>query len=354
MSDFNVKINNLNFSDFTDIYIRKSMLNLSGLAYFKTANIYLHAQKAIDVFLQDSFEAFIDKNKLVKGELELLDIKYSAKNNSFRAGGRDATAVLVDCNWENNTNEWKKQTVLNLLNIICSEYNITLFVETSAASLVTKKLESFKINEGETVYEAVKRLCNTVGVLPISYGDNKLTITGTSSDNYMSERLYTGSTRILAAELNYNNTDRFYGYTVKGTGIETANKDLVSYLQVYGSTVDNIISDSNRTKVYLSDNELDFSSAVSQAKYIRNLKAGFSRLVTYTLRDWIQDNGQIWKINSLIYVDDSLLRLKKQMLIYMLEFIYNSIDGWITKMYLVDKNTFTSNDNRIMTDLDSR
>ncbi len=356
MSDnnFSVKINNITFSDFTDIFVRKSMKTLSGIAYFKTANLYLQEQKRLDVFMQDSFEASINKNLLIKGEVELINIEYGISSNSVEIGGRDKTSILVDCNWNNPTNEWKKQTILNLMRIICSTYDIPITVDSSAASLVTRKIESFKINEGESVFESIKRLCSENRILPISYGDNKLTLTSVSSDNYMKENLKTGNFRILKAITNQSNIFRFSEYIVKGTGKETVNKDLISYLQLYGMAADSVISNPDRIKIHLSETELDFNTAKEQAAYIRNLHAGFSRPYIYTLKDWTQINGELWGINSIISVDDKFVRLKKQMLIYQLDFIYNKKDGFTTKMYLVDKNTFTSNEVTIRSEFDSR
>jgi len=356
MSDnvFTVKINNINFADFTEIFVRKSMETLSGIAYFKTANIYLQVQRKLDVFMQDSFEAFINKTSIIKGEVELIDLAYGQEENFVKIGGRDKTGILVDCNWTNSVNEWKKQTILNLMNIICSAFDVSLFVDTSASGLVTKKIESFKINEGETVFQSIKRLCSENRILPISYGNNKLTLTSVSSNNFMKENLQTGNFRILKGRTKQSNINRFSEYIVKGTGKETINKDLVSYLQLYGMSFDSVITNPDRKKVHLSETELDFNSAKEQAYYIRNLHAGYSRPYFYTVKDWVQSNGELWKINSIISVDDKLLRLKKQLLIYQIDFIYNKQNGFISKLYLIDKNTFTNNNVTITSGFDKR
>ncbi len=351
---FTVKINNINFADFTKIFVRKSMETLSGIAYFKTANIYLQAQRNLDVFMQDPFEAFINKTPMIKGEVELIDIAYGQDKNYVEIGGRDKTSILVDSDWTNSTNEWKKQTISNLMNIICSTYDIQLSIDVSAIDLVARKIESFKINEGETAFQAIKRLCSENRILPISYGDNKLTLTSVSSNNFMKENLKTGNFRILEGRAKLSNVNRFSSYVVKGTGKETVNKDLISYLQLYGIASDSVITNPDRVKIHLSETELDFGSAKEQAAYIRNLHAGYSRIYIYTVKDWVQSNGELWEINSLVPVDDKFLRLKKQLLIYQIDFKYNKQSGFISELYLIDKNTFTNKNVSIISEFDSR
>ncbi len=352
MNEFSVRIGNINISDVTEVFIRKSMDSLSGITLFKTANVYLQAQKNIDVYFDDSFDAYIDKTPVVKGKVEIINVKYSKNENYVQIGGRDSTAILVDCNWDAEPNEWKKMSISNLVNVICSEFGVSLTIDSTVSSIVTKKIESFKINEGEKVFDAIKRLCSENRILPISYGDNRLTLTNILTDNLMSENIKTGGFRTLEATTTQSNIDRYNSYTVKGTGVETSNKDLKSYLQVHGNSVDSVITNTKRKKVHLSESELDFAKAQEQADYIKNMHAGYSRPYMYTLKDWTTTNGDLWEINSLVSIQDTFLRLKKKLLIYQTDFIYNKTDGFITKLYLVDKNTYTNNSGNIKSEFD--
>jgi prophage tail gpP-like protein len=139
---------------------------------------------------------------------------------------------------------------------------------------------------------------------------------------------------------------------VKGMSETDDFKSLVSSFQLYGTAIDSVVSNTKRKHLYLSDTELDFAKAKTQAKNIRNIKAGYSRPYILTVKDWEQLSGNLWEINSIVTVDDSLLRVKKQLLIYQIDYRFKKSDGWESDLYLIDKNTYTSNDTVIKSEFD--
>jgi len=353
MNSLSVKIGSLTFSDFEEVFIRKSMETLSGIAIFNTANFFQQEQKKLDIHFEYSFDAFINNTSVIKGKVEIIKSKFEESKSSVEIGGRDATSILVDCDWDNSVNEWKKQTILSLVNTICGAFGVSVVIDASASGIVSRVIDSFKINEGEKVYQAIKRLCVENTILPLSYGDGKLTLTRVSTSNYADEQLKAGSYKIIKGSSNQSNIDRFNSYTVKGQSKENDFKDTASYLQVYGKATDSVIKDTKRKSIYLSDTELDFGKAVLQAKNIRNLKAGYSRPYVLTVRDWEQSSKKLWKINYIVTVEVPLLRVKKQLLIYQLDFHFTKAEGFTTDIYLIDKNTYTTNDGQIKSEFDA-
>ena len=351
MNKFVVKINNLVFSDFEMVSVKKSMEHLSGATMFSTINFFEQKQKLWDIYLEQSFSAYINDELVIKGFVDEIGMSYDSKKSDVTVFGRDNTAILVDCCWDNSSNEWKKRTILDIVSYMCSAYGITVSVDSSASSLVARNILSFKINEGEKVFDAIKRICIENSILPLSYGDGKLILTSVSPTRKATDSIEYGN-NIESCRAVHSNINRFNSYKVKGLGQESDFKSLADYLQPVGTASDSVISNSYRTFVHLSDVEIDNGSAINQAKFIRNVHAGKARGVYYKVKDWKQSDGSLWKQNSLVGVNDPVLKIKKQMLISEVNFLYNKVSGWSTGLVLVPRETFNRSDNPIKVGFD--
>jgi len=274
--------------------------------------------------------------ELINGYVDQINIGYDATSHNIQISGRDKTADLVDCSAVSEQNEWKKITVKSIVKRLCDQHSIEVVVDSSVAADAAKVEASFKFNEGETVAEAIRRVCESKGILPITYGDGKLTLTRAGVTK-ASDTLVFGE-NIKSGDLEQSDMDRYSNYIAKAQGTGNDNLTVVDFTQPIGNLEDNVI-ERYRPLVILSDKKVDNAGAKDLARWEARNRAGQSRALSYVVQGWLQSNDEPWKINRIVEVNDSFLNLQKEFLISALNFSLTE-SGSETMITLVHPNTY--------------
>ena len=323
---------------------------ISGIAEIKTVNFFPGKISEWDIQMGDSFQLLIDNQAVITGYIEHIECKQENKNQYVKFILRDKTADLVDCNWNEAVREWKKQTVYNLVNALCSPFDISVTSDSEVSAAIQKKIETFKINEGEFISDAILRICNPVDLIPGSYGDGKLSLMKSTQTKKSYDAIDTAGNVIKRTAI-YSDMDRYSEYIVKGMGPGTEQKDnYADYLQCKGQVSDSVIG-RYRPKV-LFDGVTDSGKCADYAAWMKQVKAGQSRGKRYTVKNWVQTNGDVWAINRIVRVYDPYLQIDKDMLISDVHFSYQEGNGHRTELTVVEKGTYTKTQTTIKSEFD--
>jgi len=339
--------NSTEFTQWKKIQIFKSMNTITGSLTLFTPSFYNGKSSGWKLYVGDEFELKVNNATISKGIIDKIVPTYGFDNNNlpeykFSIYCRDKTSLLVDTTYDKPENEWKNETVINIIRRICSAYGIECAYEQSITSIVNTKIDCFKHNEGDFAITSIIRLTNEIGVLPISYSDNKLTIIKGTTNVLSKDAIQIGANVKYATSI-HSNADRYSNYTVKGTGIGSDTKQLTDFIQPYGEANDSIIT-TYRPYIIFSDVPTDSGKSQSKAKWERNIRAGNSRKRIYVMNSWVQSDNKIWNINTLARVKDWHAEIDKQMLISEAIYNYDSESGNNCILTVVDKNTYSNND----------
>lgn len=289
---------------------------------------------------------FLGDDRLVTGHIEEIDSSYTEDEYTLQVRGRDNLGDLVDCAyWKPGyKNQWGGTdtpiTVESMLSILCEPFSIDIVVDSSVSRLSTQKLKgSFKINEGDTVADSITRLSRLYTFLPVGYGDGKLTLTKVASDSNTSSNLKTGE-NILAGNLMQSDIERFSNYIVKGNSEGVSIFDLLQTNQPKADQVEDTLITRHRPIVILADGKVDSGICQEMAEWESLVRAGKSRRYQYTVRDWQQANGERWKINTLIKVNDSINYVQDTLLITDVNYSLSETRGKTATLTLMDKRTY--------------
>jgi len=332
------------FKKYSSVEVVKTMMAIAGYTEIVLADYYPGKHTSWKIKMGDAFETKIDNQLRCSGYIEDINISYGSQSNHVVISGRDKTGDLVDCGREVLPNEWKNDTVSNIVQALCSPFGITV------SGNCAVKIDSFKYEEGEPVYVAIMRACRFGGVVPISIGDGKLTLAKSGTEN-SSDGIELG-VNATNAQIEFSDRERFSSYSVKGLGCGNDNKTMADYISPASSVTDSVIKRS-RPIVLLSDVATDSGKCRDVAKYERQLRAGLSRKRTYRVIGWAQKNGTIWQINKKVRVKDDRSGIDKNMLIYDLRFCANADEGKTTYIGVVDMDTFGSADTIIKGEFDA-
>lgn len=324
-----------------DIEIVSSMLNVANTftvdtIFFKDTDLPAYAGKECVMK--------IDGEAIVSGYIDIAEVEYDTQDNSLQVSisGRDKTADLIDCQFDFEPNEWKEITVQDVLANLCAPFAIELYVDPEVQSNLLTQLETYKANEGEYVVDMVTELCLNHGVLPMSVGDGKLTLTKATTINRALEKLSTGSNIIWGKRIS-NNINRFSSYKVKGQSIGNDNKSLEDITEPIGEQTDSIIT-RDRPYVTFADGPVDSGKCQIRAQWEGCIRAGLSRAVIYKYDSFYQAyNGPLWRKNEIVEIVDDIFDINEEKLISEVRYI-KSGDSRAVFLTCVDKKTFSVGD----------
>lgn len=344
MSELVLKIGGLTYSGFESVHIHRSMLEISG-AFVATIENFFHNDNVTPMKMGSGVILEINGVKVLDGWIDKLPTLYGSNYDRIEIHGRDKTGDLVDCSYDSQTNEWKNQSIRTLVTNLCLQHNITVNVDSTATTDALKIIETYKATEGFPISELIIELCRDLGILPLGVGDGALTLTKSSSLTSRDSIVLGENAR--TGRLVQSNENRFSSYKVKGYGVGDDNKSLSDYIECSGDFSDPVIS-RIRPKVLFAEGITNSSKCKDKAIFEARVRAGLSRAIIYEVPDWVQSNSRPWEINKLVRVKDDYSFIDDTMLIVTLDFIYNEKgEGEITKIMVVDRNTFSSSQSPI-------
>lgn len=347
MDNFHLDVGNYDYVNWSHMRIKKSMLYMAGEFSFETFDYTEGDWDKWKLKMGDEAKAVLGNTTLCHGYIDMIPMVYGEGEFSLQFAGRDKTADLVDCTYEEENNEFKNQTVLAIVRKLCSPFNITVSVEDSANSPAYTKISTFKASEGVFVSDLIIDICRDVGVIPISLGDGKLTLTkGTGTGKTNDPIQY--NVNASKAMFIQSDRDRYSSYTAKGYGIGNDEKTLSDYITPSFTVTDSVVS-RNRSYTLFMDRESDTGRCKTRARWEARMRAALSRYPKYKITGWTQSNGDIWEMNKLVKVEDSLLGISDTLLIIEAEYLYdvteddrgNQQKEISTLLTVVDKDIFT-------------
>lgn len=342
MSDIKLKVNGISYGGWTSIKVVQSMDQVCGSFAFGCSDEFPGKPTGWDMSMGDFCQVIVDGSILCSGYIDEMPISYDHISHSIQVSGRDSTAALVDCSFvdpNNNVNEWNDQAILKLIKNICDPFEITVIVDSSVGSDLSEQLKKFAANEGDKAFDSLLKLCKHKAVIPLSYGDGRLTLTRAGSRE-ATDALELG-VNILSGSLEQTNKERYSKYIVKGQSNESAPWELDSITEPNGEAIDTIIGGKlYRPLVILLDGEVNAGQCKDAAYFEARNRAGRSRSITYKVQGWTQSDGTPWLLNSMVQIKDNFFSLNDTRLISGLVFSLNDSNGELTEITVVNKETY--------------
>lgn len=328
------------FRGWTSVIVEKSMRQMAGSFGLSTTDIFPGEPEKWKIALGDECVVEINGQKVVTGYIEDIVIDYDKETHNIQFGGRDRTGDLVDCSFDDPAKEWIGLSIKEITERICTPFDIDVVVDSSVLEDANAVYpDSVKANEGETAFDLITRVCLMKAILPVSYGDGKLTLTRAGTGYKVYDVLIPGK-NILKGNLDNSNKDRFQTYIVKGQGGGKDIKTIFDFITApVGRATDNIIN-RYRPTIIFAEQKSDAGRCLKRAEWEMSNRAGASRSINYEVQGWTQSNGKLWPLNAMVQINDKILgALNKSLLISDLSFSINE-SGTITRMKLVHPDTF--------------
>ncbi|MFV1975496.1 MAG: phage baseplate assembly protein [Candidatus Scalindua sp.] len=378
MGEIVLQVDNYEYTGWTEALITKSLTSIAGTFSFTVTDKFPTKPENWDIKMGDPCTVFYkEKNRdnqvMITGYIEDMHNKYTKEHHEFTIKGRDKTGDLVDCSFIESVNSWKEQTILFVISALCLPFNISVVAHESVEDVVNNKI-TFKVDEGSTVLEMISKICRSVAILPVSYGDGNLTLTRApivggqvinpwTISNVITNDAIESGVNVLTGALLQSNKERYSHYWVKAqtSGMPPWITELIENMDFaamsssegekgrqdssnYGFELDTPIVEDKliqryRPVVILSDIPTSDGGCRKRAYWEMRVRAGQSRVLSYSVQDWVQSNGILWPLNALARIKDRQFGIDNQLLISELTFVVNR-GGTKTMMTLLDPTTF--------------
>lgn len=328
-----LRVGGQKFKGWTGVSIQKSLYNMTGAFGLAATDV-----GRLGVSMGDPCSVEMYDQTIINGYIEDMPIDYDSNNHNIQISGRDKTCDLVDCSFIESANQWQGQTVLAIIKALCKPFSIDVEVDSSVSAAVATKIATKKALEGDTIFEMISNLCKVHALLPVSYGDGKLTLTRAGTA-HAHDTLELGR-NVKSGSLTQSNKDRFKTYIVKGQGVGYDEKTIKEIANLSGQALDEVILRYRPIVIFPETAVNGKDDCIRRAQWEARIRAGKSRSINYEVQGWTQSNGDIWPLNSLVRVKDSFLSIDSTLLIAEISFSVNDSSGTITNLTVVDPRAF--------------
>ena len=196
----------------------------------------------------------------------------------------------------------------------------------------------FRIEEGESVFEAIDRMCRFRAVLPLSDGRGGLVLGGPSRSR-ASVRVERGF-NILSASGTSSWLSRYSEYTLLGQqagGLDGFTAEQVAHVR---TTARDSGVNRHRPLTIIGEQSQAEGEARARIQWEANVRSARSRSARVTVQGWRETpDGDLWAPGRLVYVADDWLGIDQDMLISATSQSLSSA-GTLTTLDLVPPGAF--------------
>ena len=329
--DITLRIDGVDWTYWTSVQVTRQMDAIAGTFSLALADKWIGGAQALPIAAGMACQILIGGEQVIDGYIDQVRPSFSATAHGISVTGRDRSADLVDCAAIHSPGQWLNCTVLQLAQALASPFG----VHVTAEGDVGAPIASFKLEEGETAFEALDRALRQRELMACPDGKGGIVLlkagAGTASGS-----LRQGE-NILSAEGQFDMADRFSDYIVKGQKPGTDKGWGKDACAVRGQYRDQAVQ-RYRPMLIRAEQSGDSSNA--------HQRAARAVTVTATVQGFRQQgvgreqSGPLWQLNQMADVDLPYLRISQRLLVAGVEFRRDATSGSTTRLTLRDPAAF--------------
>lgn len=322
------------YTGWTDVSINRAINAIAGSFEISVANNWTDEKKGWIISPLDECIIKIDGITVITGFVDQISSSYDGTTRNIKISGRDKTASLVDCSYVgpgsiNNVN------ISNLINRVISKFNLTFSSEVSLSETV----ENFKIQQGETVFSFLERVLRVKGILLNSSPDGEL-IVSKIGVNRSTTSIEEG-VNVLTCSFDFNGTQRFSNYIVKGQSVGSEEFEQSETNQVMAEFIDTEVKQ-YRPLIIVAEGNVNKASALVRAKWESINRASKSSVLKVSLKGWRKENGELWAINEIVNFKSNYFGFDIDLLISSITYKQDTQNGTTCELTLERPDSYST------------
>lgn len=274
----------------------------------------------------------VNANPVMSGRIEKLSPSFNPTSRTYTISGRSKAGDLVDCGHLGPA-EYINLPLDDLARKLIEPFGLKLFL-----SVVPSNIEKFSVKPGESVFEALDRAARLQGFFFVSTREGNLRLTRAARARATTS-LKEG-VNILSANANYDDSQRFSEYQVRGQSFGVPDFFGASVTEPVGKALDSGVT-RYRPLVTIAESSVDSAKATTRAQWEASSRLARAISVNVLVQGWTQEDGNLWDINQLVALKSAFLGLERDMLITSVELRDSVSGGKETSITLTDPQAYT-------------
>jgi prophage tail gpP-like protein len=258
-------------------------------------------KKPLPILPEMSCEVAYGDDTILSGFVDEADPSGSAADHSITVSGRSKTEDLVDCSVIDCPSEFKKCSLLFIVEKISRSYGIVLSSEMSGASALFPADRDgatiFSIQPGETCANAIDRACRSCGYFPTENFRGELVLARAGSGKIITPLIYGKNIKTYSGKLSSAERYKKYIFIAQHPGSDTSDAGTIAQIKAEAS--DNEVT-RNRVLKILAQKAMTQNEAQLSAYWHAAVASGRSKNVTVVVQGWRDVDGNLWEHNKLI------------------------------------------------------
>lgn len=264
----------------------------------------------------------------VGGEIVLTGYLEKARrgelDGAVEVSGRDKTCDLVDSSAE--PTEYRGQTIFDLVRALAAPFGIPV----TPVMIPMAPVGLWRVEPGETVFQALERLCRRFGFLLRTNGLGHLVIEPVGIVRSETELIQ--GQNVMDAAVSLDKDQLFSSYTATGDGDNWLKPALTA-------TIEDMSVKRHRPLRIVAESAASQEDLKTRVEWERAVRRGRSLSVIIKTHGWRRPSGRLWQVNETVPVIIPRLGLKHDLLVSGVEFSFGE-DGTLTTLDLTYGDAF--------------
>lgn len=250
----------------------------------------------------------VDGETVITGHVDDVLPQFDATQHGVTVVGRDATGDLVDCSAIAKSSEWQGRTLLQVAEDLARPFGVKVIAETEVGA----PFQRSRLQQGETVFEALERAARMRGVLLVSDGQGNLVITRAGKQRIGTALVQGGN--ILRGSATFSLRERFSRYVCKGQAPGSDFSSSEQNAQIESKPAADGEVKRYRPLIVIAESSSDTRGLNDRALWEAAVRLGRSARPVITVQGWRHADG-LWRPNRLVQVAAPYFHLDREMLI---------------------------------------
>ena len=231
---------------------------------------------------------------------EKIATSISSDSFSYVLSGRSKGLDIVDSSPLTNRTVWNNERIEVIIEELIQPFGFSL----NTNGIRTAVLKEFKIEQGETIFDAISKELKKRKILITDTPFDRLDLFRISDEQPIVIR--EGEQRITSMSADFDFSNRFSEYVVLGQDRKRPS--------VRAIVNDNAI-DRKRRKTFIPEERVTTAEANDRAAWERSLAQSASTNVTVKLSDWRRSDGRLWNKGDVVRIESTSLNIQDNFLV---------------------------------------